>query len=233
MDDSAPAGRPLRIQEVAAEVGLTARSIRYYEEIGLLAPVARSEGDYRLYDADDLERLRFIKGLRDDAGFSLAEIGQMLEDEAARSHNRARFRETDDPTEQRALALEGIARIDRQIETLQAKIGRLREMVADARVRRTHLAGHVERIDGGETRTHVHIERQPRSTELPPRVATARPRPRRRPRQPTDVPRPPLARPAGPGPPQLPAVLRRSGRLAHRDVDDVGRPGLARPPADR
>ena len=86
----APTERLLRIQEVAAEVGLTARSIRYYEEVGLLKPAARSEGDYRLYDADDLERLRFIKGLRDDAGFSLAEIGQMLGDEAARTRNRER-----------------------------------------------------------------------------------------------------------------------------------------------
>ena len=168
--DPTPTPRLLRIQEVAAEVGLTARSIRYYEEIGLLEPAARSEGDYRLYDADDLDRLRFIKGLRDDAGFSLAEIGQLLEDEAARSHNRARFRETDDPGEQRALALEGIARIDRQVEMLQAKIGRLRSMIGDARARRAHLSEHVERIDSGEHRTHVHIERQPRST----RAAAAR-----------------------------------------------------------
>ena len=77
--------RRLRIQEVAAEIGLTPRSIRYYEEIGLLAPPARSEGDYRLYDSDDVERLRYIKGLRDDAGFSLAEIAQLLEDETARA----------------------------------------------------------------------------------------------------------------------------------------------------
>ena len=77
--------RLLRIQEVAAEVGLTARSIRYYEELGLLEPAARSDGDYRLFDASDLERLRFIKSLRDDAGFSLAQVGQMLEDEAARN----------------------------------------------------------------------------------------------------------------------------------------------------
>ena len=80
--------RLLRIQEVAADTGLTPRTIRYYEELGLLAPAARSEGAYRLYDAEDLERLRFIRGLRDDAGFSLAEIGQLLEDEAARARNR-------------------------------------------------------------------------------------------------------------------------------------------------
>ena len=79
-----PVAPLLRIQEVAADVGLTARTIRYYEELGLLKPAARSEGSYRLYDADDLERLRFIKGLRDDAGFSLTEIGQLLEDEVAR-----------------------------------------------------------------------------------------------------------------------------------------------------
>src|SRR4030095_3081218 len=101
---AASAGGPLlRIQQVAAEVGLTPRSVRYYEELGLLKPAARSEGSYRLYDEDDLERLRFIKALRDDAGFSLAEIGQLLEDEAARLRNKARLKGTDHPTAGRAL----------------------------------------------------------------------------------------------------------------------------------
>jgi len=148
----------MRIQEVAAEVGLTTRSIRYYEEIGLLAPT-RSGGDYRLYESEDVERLRFIKGLRDDAGFSLAEIGQLLEDEAARLRNKARFKASDDPVERRALALDGIARIDRQIETLRGKIGRLRGMIGDARVRRDKLAARVEEIDAGAARTHVHVGR--------------------------------------------------------------------------
>ena len=86
--------RLLRIQEVASELGLTTRSIRYYEELGLLSPAARTEGDYRLYDASDIERLQFIKELRDDAGFSLAEIGQLLEDEAARVRSREAFAHT-------------------------------------------------------------------------------------------------------------------------------------------
>jgi len=93
----------LRINEVAAETGLTTRAIRYYEEVGLLEPAARSEGDYRLYDASDLDRLRFIRDLRDDAGFSLAQIRQLLEDDAARERNRTRLRETADPSERRAL----------------------------------------------------------------------------------------------------------------------------------
>jgi DNA-binding transcriptional MerR regulator len=137
----------LRIQAVAEDVGLTPRSIRYYEEIGLLKPAARSEGAYRLYDGDDIERLRFIKGLRDDAGFSLAEIGQLLEDERARARISARFRETHDPAERRQLVVDGLVRIDRQIETLRRKIERLTSMITAAEQRRRHLNDHLAETD--------------------------------------------------------------------------------------
>jgi MerR family transcriptional regulator, repressor of the yfmOP operon len=146
---AAPTERLLRIQEVAAETGLTARSIRYYEEVGLLKPAARSEGDYRLYDADDLERLRFIKGLRDDAGFSLAEIGQLLGDEAARVRNRERFRSTPDPAERKAVLRDSIERIDRQVATLRAKIDRVEAMIAEAKARRAHLVTHLAEVEAG------------------------------------------------------------------------------------
>lgn len=144
----------LRIQEVAGQVGLTARSIRYYEEMGLLKP-ARSEGAYRLYDADDIARLEFIKGLRDDAGFSLAEIGQLLEDETVRASIGARFRATTDPAERRTLLLEGMDRIDRQVSTLRAKIGRLQGMIDTAEARRQHLADHLAELEpGSAVRAH-------------------------------------------------------------------------------
>jgi MerR family transcriptional regulator, repressor of the yfmOP operon len=142
-----PRQRLLRIQEVAAEVGLTARSIRYYEEIGLLEPAARSEGAYRLYDTDDLDRLRFIKGLRDDAGFSLAEIGQLLEDEDARARNRERLRATADPDERREIFQESSARVDHQVAILRAKIGRLEAMIREAEDKRAHIADHIREID--------------------------------------------------------------------------------------
>ena len=139
----------LRIQEVAADVGLTTRTIRYYEELGLLKPAARSEGSYRLFDTDDLERLRFIKGLRDDAGFSLTEIGQLLEDEVARTRIRERFRSSADPVERRALIEDAIGRIDRQVGSLRQKIGRLEAMVSEAEARRVHLETHRAEIDAG------------------------------------------------------------------------------------
>jgi MerR family transcriptional regulator, repressor of the yfmOP operon len=143
-----------RIQEVAATLGLTARTIRYYEEIGLLTPAARSDGDYRLYDDDDVERLRFIKDLRDEAGFSLAEISRMLEDEAARTRNRDRFRTSTDMTERRAIVDDALARVDRQIASLEAKSERLAAMIADARRRRTHLLEHVDELETGRPPSH-------------------------------------------------------------------------------
>src|SRR3954454_24243758 len=120
MTDVAP--RLLRIQEVAEDTGLTPRTIRYYEEVGLLAPAARSEGAYRLYDGEDLERLRFIRGLRDDAGFFLSEIRQLLEDEEACARNRDRFRSTQDPVERRRILVDALGTADRPAETLRHKI---------------------------------------------------------------------------------------------------------------
>ena len=151
----------LKIQEVAADVGLTTRTIRYYEELGLLKPAARSEGSYRLYDPDDLERLRFIKGLRDDAGFSLTEIGQLLEDEVARARNRERFRSTTDADERRALIDDAMTRVDRQVASLRQKIGRLEAMVGEAEGRRVHLETHRAEIDAGkEPAPHNHEPRR-------------------------------------------------------------------------
>ena len=114
--------------------------MRYYEELGLLTPAARSEGDYRLYDATDVERLRFIKGLRDDAGFSLAEIAQLLEDEAARERGHEAYHATTDPSERLRILRDRVTRFEHQIEMLRTKIDRLQAMVdeADGRLARTN-----------------------------------------------------------------------------------------------
>jgi DNA-binding transcriptional MerR regulator len=131
--------RLLRIHEVSATVGLTPRTIRYYEEVGLLAPAARSEGAYRLYDEDDVERLRYIKAMRNDAGFSLAEIRALVEVEEARSRSRERYLATTDPGERRTILEASAARIDRQVSTLRAKRDRLDAMIADAQDRRRRV----------------------------------------------------------------------------------------------
>jgi DNA-binding transcriptional MerR regulator len=125
--------------------------VRYYEEIGLLTPAARSEGDYRLYDETDLERLRFIKGLRDDAGFSLAEIARLLEDEAARERSHAAYHATTDQAERARILRDRLVRYDHQIEILRTKIDRLAIMVDEADARRARTAALIDELAPSET----------------------------------------------------------------------------------
>jgi DNA-binding transcriptional MerR regulator len=161
--------RLLRITEVAGEVGLTTRAVRYYEELGLLKPAARSEGAYRLFDDDDVERLRFIRGLRDDAGFSLGEIGRLLEDEAARARNRERFRATDDATERRSILVDALARVVRQVETLREKSGRIAGMIDEAEARRVHLQTHLDDLEAGREPSNAHSAPAPARPPRSPR----------------------------------------------------------------
>lgn len=148
-DPAAPGGRPLRIQEAGEIVGLTPRSIRYYEELGLLSPSARSGGDYRLYDASDIERLTFIRGLRDDAGFSLAEIRELLEDESDRRRAREALAATEDPAERRSIYQGRLVRTDEQLRLLRAKVARLQEMVEGVERRRVRILGHLADLEEG------------------------------------------------------------------------------------
>lgn len=135
-EPTAAAAKPLRrINDVAEEVGLTTRAIRYYEEQGLLTPSARSSGAYRLYDATDIDRLRSIKAFRDDAGFSLAEIATLLDDESERQRSKAAFHATADEAQRRQILVDAIARLERQLELLDSKIERLTEMRDEVAVR--------------------------------------------------------------------------------------------------
>lgn len=68
---------PLRIGELAADLGLNPKTIRYYEEIRLLPAPRRTAAGYRQYSAADRERLRFIAKAK-AIGFTLREIGEIL-----------------------------------------------------------------------------------------------------------------------------------------------------------
>ena len=68
----APGEQLLRIGDVALRTGLTQRTIRYYEELGLLPPATRTQGDFRLFGERDILRLEKIVRLRDLFGLSLA-----------------------------------------------------------------------------------------------------------------------------------------------------------------
>ncbi|WP_431893187.1 MerR family transcriptional regulator [Micromonospora haikouensis] len=71
------AGRLMQIGEAADRVGLSIRTIRHYEEAGLIVPSARSEGGFRLYTEPDLDRLAVVKRMK-PLGFTLDEMRDLL-----------------------------------------------------------------------------------------------------------------------------------------------------------
>lgn len=78
--DTAPlpaSGWPVHIGQAAALSGVSAKMVRHYESLGLLAPVGRTDSGYRLYSAADVHTLRFIKRAR-DLGFSMPDIGELV-----------------------------------------------------------------------------------------------------------------------------------------------------------
>ncbi|MEX5631298.1 MerR family transcriptional regulator [Parafrankia sp. FMc2] len=66
-----------QIGDVAERVGLSLRTVRYYEEAGLLMPVGRTVGGFRLYDDDAVDRLFLIKKMK-PLGFTLDEMRSLL-----------------------------------------------------------------------------------------------------------------------------------------------------------
>jgi len=67
----------MQIGEVAERIGLSLRTIRYYEEVGLVTPSARSQGGFRLYTERDAGRLQLVKDMK-PLGFSLDEMRDLL-----------------------------------------------------------------------------------------------------------------------------------------------------------
>jgi DNA-binding transcriptional MerR regulator len=127
---AAPSGESLRIGDVARLVGTTPRTIRYYEEIGLLADVPeRPSGRHRLYTPAEVERLREVMRLKHLLGVSLEELKTLLTAEEARAEVRAQLRRADvNPERQRELLQEALGHIDRQLELVRHRAGELAKL---------------------------------------------------------------------------------------------------------
>jgi DNA-binding transcriptional MerR regulator len=113
----------LLIGELASRLGLNPKTIRYYEEVGLLPEPERSDGGYRRYRRGDEERLRFVRGVR-RLGFALGEIREVL---ALRDRGERPCSYVAELIEQRA------SEVDGQIAELERLKGELAELRARAR----------------------------------------------------------------------------------------------------
>ncbi len=124
----------LQIGEAAESVGLTQRTLRYYEEKGLLEPPTRMEGGFRLYSPGDVDRLNRIAELKSLLGFSLAEIKNMLEAEDVKERIRAGWRKDADAAEKaerirraREVTVEQLSLIEQKMTKMAAMRNALRE----------------------------------------------------------------------------------------------------------
>jgi DNA-binding transcriptional MerR regulator len=118
----------LQIGEAAEQTGLTQRTLRYYEEKGLLEPPTRMEGGFRLYSPEDLERVERIKQLRDLLGFSLAEIREMMQYEDIRLQVKADWRKDADLAEKVARLREARHATSHQLELVHQKLQKMTDM---------------------------------------------------------------------------------------------------------
>ncbi|HEY6397939.1 MAG TPA: MerR family transcriptional regulator [Solirubrobacteraceae bacterium] len=138
---SAVVGRSLRIGEVAELTGTTPRTIRYYEEIGLLPGSSeRLQGEHRCFTESDVERVREILRLRDLLGLSLDQLSTLLEAETARAELRREYAETEDPVERQRILDQALGHIETQLELVRARRGELEQLERELVEKRTRIS---------------------------------------------------------------------------------------------
>ncbi len=121
----------MRIGDIAQRTGLSLRTLRHYDDIGLLRPSGRSEGGFRLYAQDDLDKLLVIRRMK-PLGFSLEEMHDVMDlIEALRGQAgsvdpdlTARLRQVvDDAVARRRRLEDQLAMADEFIELLERELG--------------------------------------------------------------------------------------------------------------
>ena len=130
----------LRIGDLARIAGTTPRTIRYYEEVGLLPEAGeRPAGRHRLYTQAEVERLQEVMRLKDLLGLTLESLKELLAAEEARAEVRAQLRrENVTPARRRELLEEAGGHLDRQLElvrTRAAELSKLQDELAETRKR--------------------------------------------------------------------------------------------------
>ena len=138
----------LRIGEVARLPGTTARTVRYYEEIGLLPePPQREPGAHRAYTDADVERLRELLHLRDLLGVSLDELRELVAAEDARAALRREWRSgVEDPVRRREILDEALAHVDRQLELVRRRRDQIAQLERELSTQRRRIGRRLGRL---------------------------------------------------------------------------------------
>ena len=140
--------RPLRIGEGAELVGTTTRTIRYYEEIGLLPGAAdREQGKHRCYTQADVERVREIVRLRDLLGLSLDQLSRLLEAETARAELRREWEVAESGDQRRRILDEALEHVGTQLELVRDRRLELEQLEAELLAKRESIHRRLAELD--------------------------------------------------------------------------------------
>lgn len=139
----------LRIGEVAQRAGTTPRTIRYYEERGLLPSAPeRDAGQHRVYGEADVERVLELIRLKDVLGLTLEELRDVIEAEEARGALRAEWERGDATAQRRVEILEESQRhIDRQLGLLRRRRETLAELERELLTKRARVRSRLRELD--------------------------------------------------------------------------------------
>ncbi|HWB70437.1 MAG TPA: MerR family transcriptional regulator [Solirubrobacterales bacterium] len=142
----------LRIGEVARVTGTTPRTIRYYEEIGLLPPApGRQPGAHRTYAEADVERLNELLRLKSLLGISLEELRELVAAEEARAALRREWDSgIEDPVRRRQVLDEALGHIDKQLELVRRRRDEIAGLEAELAAKRRRVKGRLGQLDRSE-----------------------------------------------------------------------------------
>ncbi len=118
----------LQIGEVAQRTGVTQRTLRFYEEKGLLRPPSRMDGGFRLYSEEDVKRVNHIRRLQDLLGISLAEIKEMVDADQVLRELRSQYRPESAIAEKRHQLQKATEVTKAQLAIVMQKMEQMREM---------------------------------------------------------------------------------------------------------
>lgn len=114
-----------QIGEVAERTGVTQRTLRFYEERGLLQPAERMDGGFRLYSDQDVERINLIRQLQSLLNLSLGDIKEMVDAEELRAEIRATFSPDRDLPARLKRTAKVIEALERQLEIVDTRLDAL------------------------------------------------------------------------------------------------------------
>lgn len=134
----------VRIGEAAAKAGVSERTLRYYEQLGLLAPAAHRPGGNRRYGEEEIVRVRRIRELQELLGFNLDEIRVVLATEDGLEQLRARWHASSD--------------VDERLRILRQYIGANEDLRARVEAKRARLGCYLGELDARLSRSRALLE---------------------------------------------------------------------------